>query len=120
VGVRHVARDADLILVVGSANSSNSNRLVEVARHQGTPAHLVDTFQDIQSAWLDGVTTVAVSAGASAPEILVQGVVNYLAENGFGEVEEVQAVAEDVTFNLPPEISQARLRSTGATTSTES
>jgi 4-hydroxy-3-methylbut-2-enyl diphosphate reductase len=105
--VRQVAGSAELVLVVGSANSSNSNRLVEVARKHGAAAHLVDSYEEVNPAWLDRVSTVAVTAGASAPEILVQGVVNHLRERGFGQVEEIEAMVENVQFSLPPEIGRA-------------
>src|SRR5919206_3697231 len=76
--VKHVASEADLLLVVGSDNSSNSNRLVEVARNLGTSSHLIDSFRNIQPEWLDGVNTIALTAGASAPECLVEEVVEFL------------------------------------------
>ena len=82
VAVKHVASDADLLLVVGSDNSSNSKRLVEVARSLGTEAHLIDNYRNIQPEWLNGVKTVALTAGASAPEHLVQEVVEFLAGQG--------------------------------------
>jgi 4-hydroxy-3-methylbut-2-en-1-yl diphosphate reductase len=104
VAVKHVAADADLLLVVGSDNSSNSKRLVEVARSLGTEAHLIDDCRNIQAQWLDGVKTVALTAGASAPEHLVQEVVEYLAGNGFGDVQELEIMPENVRFGLPPEI----------------
>jgi 4-hydroxy-3-methylbut-2-enyl diphosphate reductase len=104
VAVKHVASDADLLLVVGSDNSSNSKRLVEVARSLGTPAHLIDDCNNIQTLWLQDVTTVALTAGASAPEHLVQEVVEYLAGQGFGNVQELEIMPENVRFGLPPEI----------------
>ena len=104
VAVKHVASDADLLLVVGSDNSSNSKRLVEVARSLGTPAHLIDDCQDIQPQWLNGVKTAALTAGASAPEHLVQEVVEFLAGKGFGDVQELEIMPENVRFGLPPEI----------------
>lgn len=107
VAVRNVAYKADLVLVVGSTNSSNSNRLVEVSRNLGTIGYLIDNSQAIDPAWLQGVTHVAVTAGASAPEVLVEGVVNYLKLNGFDRVEEVEVMPENVRFGLPPEIVQA-------------
>jgi len=103
VAVRNVAHDAGLVLVVGSTNSSNSNRLVEVSRNLGTIGYLIDNSQD----WLVDVKTVAVTAGASAPEVLVEDVVNYLRQNGFTSVEEVEVMPENVRFGLPPEIVQA-------------
>ena len=107
VAVRNVAHNAGLVLVVGSTNSSNSNRLVEVSRNLGTIGYLIDNSQAIDPAWLQGVSTVAVTAGASAPEILVEDVVNYLRQNGFTSVEEVEVMPENVRFGLPPEIVQA-------------
>ena len=104
VAVKHVASDADLLLVVGSDNSSNSKRLVEVARSLGTPAHLIDDCRNIRSQWLNEVKTVALTAGASAPEHLVQEVVEYLAGQGFGDVQELEIMPENVRFGLPPEI----------------
>ncbi len=107
VAVRNVAHNADLVLVVGSTNSSNSNRLVEVSRNLGTIGYLIDNSQAIDPKWLVGVENVAVTAGASAPEILVEDVVNYLRQNGFENVEEVEVMPENVRFGLPPEIVQA-------------
>jgi 4-hydroxy-3-methylbut-2-enyl diphosphate reductase len=104
VAVKNVAEQADVVLVVGSPNSSNSNRLVEVARNLGTQSHLIDTCQDIDERWLDGARTVALTAGASAPEILVQEVIGFLAQKGFGNVREVEVMPEHVRFALPPEI----------------
>jgi 4-hydroxy-3-methylbut-2-enyl diphosphate reductase len=107
VAVKNVAHSADLVLVVGSNNSSNSNRLVEVSRNLGTKGYLIDSSKAIHSEWLEGVATVAVTAGASAPEVLVEDVVNYLRSKGFGQVEEVEVMPENVRFGLPPEIVQA-------------
>ncbi len=107
VAVKNVAHSADLVLVVGSNNSSNSNRLVEVSRNLGTQGHLIDNAEAIDPAWLKSVQNVAVTAGASAPEILVEGVIDYLKSNGFGTVEEVEVMPENVRFGLPPEIVQA-------------
>jgi 4-hydroxy-3-methylbut-2-en-1-yl diphosphate reductase len=107
VAVKNVAHQADLVLVVGSNNSSNSNRLVEVSRNLNTLAYLIDDSDKIRSEWLEHAKTVAVTAGASAPEVLVQDVINYLQRNGFGEVEEVEVMPENVRFGLPPEIVRA-------------
>jgi 4-hydroxy-3-methylbut-2-enyl diphosphate reductase len=107
VAVKHVASDADLLLVVGSDNSSNSNRLVEVARNLGTSSHLIDSFQNIKPEWLEGVKTIALTAGASAPECLVEEVVKFLDSKGFGNVQEVEVMPENVRFGLPPEIVEA-------------
>jgi len=105
--VKHVVSDADLLLVVGSNNSSNSNRLVEVARNFSASSHLIDSYRDIQPEWLAGVKTVALTAGASAPECLVEEVVKYLATKGYGNVKEVEVIPENVRFGLPPEIVEA-------------
>ncbi|HWA94042.1 MAG TPA: 4-hydroxy-3-methylbut-2-enyl diphosphate reductase [Terracidiphilus sp.] len=107
VAVRNVAHNAELVLVVGSTNSSNSNRLVEVSRNLGTKGYLIDNSAAIDPKWLEGISTVAVTAGASAPEVLVEDVVNYLNQNGFSSVEEVEVMPENVRFGLPPEIVQA-------------
>ena len=107
VAVKQVASDADLLLVVGSDNSSNSNRLVEVARNLGTSSHLIDSFQNIKSEWLKGVKTIALTAGASAPECLVEEVVNFLGTKGFANVKELEVMPENVRFGLPPEIVEA-------------
>jgi len=107
VAVKDVASESDLLLVVGSENSSNSNRLVEVARNLGTNAHLIDSFRNIQPAWLSGVKTIALTAGASAPECLVEEVVTFLTGNGFDNVQELEVMPENVRFGLPPEIVEA-------------
>lgn len=105
--VKHVASDADLLLVVGSDNSSNSKRLVEVARSLGTSAHLIDSSKNIQEHWLEGVNTIALTAGASAPECLVEETVEFLTAKGFDNVKEVEVMPENVRFGLPPEIVEA-------------
>jgi 4-hydroxy-3-methylbut-2-enyl diphosphate reductase len=105
--VKEVVSKAGLLLVVGSTNSSNSNRLVEVARNLGTQAHLIETCRAIEPKWLQGVETVAVTAGASAPECLVEEVVTYLRAQGFTNVQELEVMPENVRFGLPPEIVQA-------------
>jgi 4-hydroxy-3-methylbut-2-enyl diphosphate reductase len=107
VAVKQVASEADLLLVVGSDNSSNSNRLVEVARNLGRNSHLIDSFRNIKPEWLDGVKTIALTAGASAPECLVEEVVKYLSTKGFENVQEVEVMPENVRFGLPPEIVEA-------------
>jgi len=114
VAVKHVASDADLLLVVGSTNSSNSNRLVEVARNLATSSHLIDSYKDIQSEWLEGVKTIALTAGASAPECLVEEVVKFLDAKGFNNVQELEIMPENVRFGLPPEIVQAIAAAPGA------
>ncbi len=105
--VKNVAHDADVVLVVGSRNSSNSNRLVEVSENLGTRSYLIDTAADIRPEWLEGVGKVAVTAGASAPEVLVQEVVTFLGARGFGDTREVEVMPENVRFGLPPEIVRA-------------
>jgi len=105
--VLEVAQKADLILVVGSANSSNSCRLVEVAQSAGIPAYLIDDIEDIQSTWLSGVRTVGLTAGASAPEGLVERVVGYLNKLGYPAVEISGEIVEHVEFSLPPELASS-------------
>jgi 4-hydroxy-3-methylbut-2-en-1-yl diphosphate reductase len=107
VAVKQVASDSDLLLVVGSENSSNSNRLVEVARNLGTQAHLIDSCEDIETDWLKGVKTIALTAGASAPEHLVEETVAFLQHKGFNNVQELEVMPENVRFGLPPEIVEA-------------
>jgi 4-hydroxy-3-methylbut-2-enyl diphosphate reductase len=107
VAVRKVASEADLLLVVGSDNSSNSNRLVEVARNLGTSSHLIDSYRNIRPAWLNDAKTIALTAGASAPECLVEEVVKFLGTQGFTNVQEVEVMPENVRFGLPPEIVEA-------------
>jgi 4-hydroxy-3-methylbut-2-en-1-yl diphosphate reductase len=103
--VKVIADQSDLVIVVGSPNSSNSVRLVEVARDYGAPAaYLVDDAGEVEDRWLDGVSTVGVTSGASVPEELVTSVLGRLAERGFGTVEEVEAVQEQMTFALPREL----------------
>src|SRR5262249_49081029 len=102
--VKALSELADLILVVGAQNSSNSNRLVEVSRGAGTPAYLIGTARDIQGEWLDGCFGIGVTAGASTPEILVQEVVQDLQNRGFKQVEELGFIEEKVQFPLPPEL----------------
>jgi 4-hydroxy-3-methylbut-2-enyl diphosphate reductase len=103
--VKEIAADSDVVIVVGSTNSSNSVRLVEVARDAGArAAYLVDDATGIDQAWLDGVTTVGVTSGASVPEDLVAGVLTRLADSGFADVEEVEAVHERMVFGLPREL----------------
>jgi len=107
VAVKEVASDADLLLVVGSENSSNSNRLVEVARNLGTNSHLIDSYKDIEPGWLVDVKTIALTAGASAPECLVEEAMKFLATKGFDNVQELEVMPENVRFGLPPEIVEA-------------
>ena len=102
--VKELAKFVDLILVIGSPNSSNSNRLRELAERFAVPAYLIDSYQDIQPEWLKDVEAVGVTAGASAPEILVNEVVAYLKGVGAQEVEELTVVEEDIEFLLPKEL----------------
>ncbi|MGW7002637.1 4-hydroxy-3-methylbut-2-enyl diphosphate reductase [Streptomyces sp. NPDC054933] len=105
VAVKQIGADADLVIVVGSRNSSNSKRLVEVALQAGAKdAHLVDFADEIDEAWLDGVSTVGVTSGASVPEILVEGVLEWLAERGYADVEVVTSAEEHIQFSLPKEL----------------
>jgi 4-hydroxy-3-methylbut-2-enyl diphosphate reductase len=111
LAVKQIASHADLVLVVGSQNSSNSVRLVEVAKDSGaTASYLVDDASEIDEVWLDGASTIGVTSGASVPEELVDGVLAWLAERGFGDVEEVETVKEKMSFALPREIRPPRVR----------
>ena len=105
--VKQMAPHCELVLVIGSRNSSNSNRLVEVAREHGAEAHLVDHAAQIRDEWLEGVRTVGISSGASAPEELVQRVVDFFRARGTADVAEFEVVQEDVRFMLPKAIRQA-------------
>jgi len=103
--VKAIGARADLFLVVGSTNSSNSLRMVEVARDHGArAAHLVEDATAIDQAWLDGVTTVGLTSGASVPDVLVEGVLEWLTLHGFEDVEIVKAAEESITFSLPKEL----------------
>jgi 4-hydroxy-3-methylbut-2-enyl diphosphate reductase len=102
--VKKICQDATLVLVVGSKTSSNANRLVEVARHHGSEAYLIDDETDLDERWLEGHEVVGLTAGASSPEILVTRVADRLAELGFAEREEVELTREDVYFRLPAEL----------------
>ena len=103
--IKTVASQCELVVVVGSPNSSNSVRLVEVARSAGArAAYLVDYAQEIQDSWLDGVSTVGITSGASVPEILVTGVLEWLAQRGFTDVQEISSAEEHLLFALPPEL----------------
>ncbi|MFD6093146.1 4-hydroxy-3-methylbut-2-enyl diphosphate reductase [Oerskovia sp. NPDC060338] len=113
VAVKKLAPECELVIVVGSANSSNSVRLVEVALNAGADAsYRIDRAQEMDEAWLEGVTTVGVTSGASVPEILVNDVLAYLAERGYGEVQEVRTATEDLMFSLPKEL-RADLKAAG-------
>jgi len=106
LAVKAVAPLCQLLLVVGSQNSSNSRRLVEVCEKEGIKSHLIDDLGEVRPGWLTNVETVAVTAGASAPENLVQELIASLHAQGFGELEEVEIKEEDVRFNLPGELSR--------------
>ncbi|GAA2853431.1 4-hydroxy-3-methylbut-2-enyl diphosphate reductase [Pseudonocardia halophobica] len=109
VAVKAMAPHCDLVLVVGSPNSSNSVRLVEVALQAGAGAsHLIDYAREIDESWLEGVRTVGVTSGASVPEVLVRGVLDFLAERGWESVEEVTTAEETLTFALPRELRPSR------------
>ncbi|AKP08403.1 4-hydroxy-3-methyl but-2-enyl diphosphate reductase [Corynebacterium pseudotuberculosis] len=111
VAVKAIAEDSDLVIVVGSQNSSNSKRLVEVALQAGAKAsYLVDYAHQIDPEWLNGVTTVGLTSGASVPEILVQGVLEYLEPFGFTNVSEITTAAEKITFALPRELRPPRVK----------
>ncbi len=105
--VKELAREVDLVLVIGSRNSSNSNRLVEVARELGAAAHLIDNETQIDESWLEGVRTMGITSGASAPEELVQRVVELFRARGTADIRELEVVSEDVRFMLPKAIRQA-------------
>lgn len=109
IAVKAVAPMCELLLVVGSQNSSNSRRLVEVCQKTGVPSYLVDDHRDVNPEWLKEVGTVAVTAGASAPENLVQELIDSLKLYGFSDVEQVEIKEEDVRFSLPAELASARL-----------
>jgi 4-hydroxy-3-methylbut-2-en-1-yl diphosphate reductase len=105
--VRQMADRCDLVLVIGSKNSSNSNRLVEVARAHGAESHLIDNESQVREEWLEGKRTVGISSGASAPEELVQRLVEFFRARGTSDVSEFEVVQEDVRFMLPKEIRKA-------------
>jgi len=99
--VKMLAAECDLMLVVGSPNSSNSNRLRELAERMGTPGYLIDSAEQIEADWLEGVNSVGVTAGASAPEVLVKEVVSRLREFGGQTPDEVEGREENVVFSMP-------------------
>src|ERR1700761_1479909 len=104
VAVKQLATECDLVLVIGSTNSSTSNRLVEVAREHGAASHLIDNRSQVEETWLEGVETVGITSGASAPEELVEQLVSFFRERGADDVGELRTVHEDVRFMLPKEI----------------
>ncbi len=95
------------MLVIGSRNSSNSNRLVEVAREHGAESYLIDNESQVQEGWLEGMRVVGITSGASAPEELVRGLVQFFNDRGTDDVQELEVVQEDVRFMLPKKIRQA-------------
>ncbi len=105
--VKQMAAQCDLVLVIGSRNSSNSNRLVEVAREHGADSYLIDNEDQVREEWLDGKRVVGITSGASAPEELVQRLVAFFRDRGTEDVEEFEVVQEDVRFMLPKTIRQA-------------
>ena len=106
-----MAAECDLVLVVGSQNSSNSKRLVEVALKAGArDSHLVDFAHEVDEAWLEGVTTVGVTSGASVPDVLVMELLEWLAERGWGDVDEVTTANEKIAFALPHELKKVGKR----------
>jgi 4-hydroxy-3-methylbut-2-enyl diphosphate reductase len=107
MAVRQMARECDLVLVIGSRNSSNSNRLVEVARDHGADSHLIDNEAEVREEWLEGKRVVGISSGASAPEELVQRLIEFFRARGVEDVSEFEVVQEDVRFMLPREIRKA-------------
>jgi 4-hydroxy-3-methylbut-2-en-1-yl diphosphate reductase len=108
LAVKAMARRAPAILVIGSKNSSNSNRLAEVAQAAGARAYLIDDISQIDPTWLDGVESLGITAGASAPEYLVDEVVQFFRAQGVTDIEEIEAVTEEVSFALPPELVRDR------------
>jgi len=107
MAVRQMAGECDLVLVIGSRNSSNSNRLVEVARDHGADSHLIENESQVREEWLEGARVVGISSGASAPEELVQRLVEFFRARGTEDVSEFEVVKEDVRFMLPKEIRKA-------------
>jgi 4-hydroxy-3-methylbut-2-en-1-yl diphosphate reductase len=104
MAVKQLARESDLVLVIGSRNSSNSNRLVEVAREHGADSHLIDNELQVRDEWLEGKRVVGITSGASAPEELVERLVDFFRDRGAEDVSELRTVHEDVRFMLPKEI----------------
>jgi 4-hydroxy-3-methylbut-2-enyl diphosphate reductase len=105
MAVQQIAKQVDLVLVIGSSNSSNSNRLVEVAQKAGAPARLVEDSKVIRPEWLESAQKIGITAGASSPELLLAQVMNYLHDHGFTEIHQLETAPEDVHFALPPELS---------------
>jgi 4-hydroxy-3-methylbut-2-en-1-yl diphosphate reductase len=107
LAVKQLAQECDLVLVIGSRNSSNSNRLVEVAREHGAASHLIDNESEVREEWLDGMRIVGITSGASAPEDLVKRLVQFFRDRGTDDVQELEVIREDVRFMLPKTIRQA-------------
>jgi 4-hydroxy-3-methylbut-2-en-1-yl diphosphate reductase len=107
LAVKQLAKECDLVLVIGSRNSSNSNRLVEVAREHGAASHLIDNESEVREEWLDGMRIVGITSGASAPEDLVKRLVQFFRDRGTDDVQELEVIREDVRFMLPKTIRQA-------------
>ena len=107
--MKELAEKADLVLVVGAPASSNSNRLVEVASRLGVPAHLIQSADELDDGWLDGIDCVGITAGASTPDVLVQGVIQHLRDHAQGEaiLDSLPEVDEGVRFKLPRELRDA-------------
>lgn len=115
VAIKKIAPDSELVIVVGSENSSNSKRLVEVALEYGAKdAHLVDFAHEVDEGWFEGIASIGVSSGASVPEVLVRDLMSLLADYGYGDVEEVVTAEEDILFSLPKEL-RATLKAAGDT-----
>jgi 4-hydroxy-3-methylbut-2-enyl diphosphate reductase len=108
-----MAAECDLVLVIGSQNSSNSRRLVDVARDYGADAHLIDNESQVRDEWLEGTRVVGISSGASAPEELVKRLVEYFRARGTADVREFEVLREDVRFMLPKTIRQAMAATAG-------
>jgi 4-hydroxy-3-methylbut-2-enyl diphosphate reductase len=119
LAVKAVAPLCELLLVVGSQNSSNSRRLVEVCQKSGVPAYLIDDLKEVRPEWLEGVNTVSVTAGASAPENLVEELIQSLQQAGYTELEEMEIKEEDVRFNLPAELARVHAKTISLQTSAQ-
>jgi len=104
LAVKQLASECDLVLVIGSRNSPNSNRLVDVTRELGTPSYLIDKAAEVEEEWLEGVETLGITSGASAPEELVESLVSFFRQRGADDVSELRTVHEDVRFMLPKQI----------------
>ena len=107
LAVKQLAQECDLVLVIGSRNSSNSNRLVEVAREHGAASHLIDNESEVREEWLDGMRIVGITSGASAPEDLVKRLVQFFRDRGTDDVQELEVIREDVRFMLPKPVRAA-------------